>query len=296
MQYDILHTMADSSDAEDANSSSLSGAVEDSAVFSVIDELVRAARVQDYEGNTLKAKYKRLHTVAGAVLERSRLYSKRVRALKNDVLKEKIVLEKVNMEEEMEGNKVRELDDEREAVQRELEESEQRDSMVKFELTELQKTHHELRSALLRIQKENHDLVGPMLAQLNDDVQHYEEELRQQEEVVEKENKMKKDLAQRYDLLQERNKEKQAEIIVLRQELEPARVEPHRVRRNLDSIERAVTNMHAELILIRESTKYVMVEVATVGSDEPLVQESGRGDGTPADSESRSRGAEEVAS
>jgi uncharacterized protein (DUF3084 family) len=65
---------------------------------------------------------------------------------------------------------LRKLEQERDAVQKDLDFSSQRDVMAKFELAEFKKVHEELNQSLQRMQKENQDLVEPVLNSLRAEV------------------------------------------------------------------------------------------------------------------------------
>lgn len=105
-----------------------------------------------------------------ALREQEQQHSKRCKASANDILAEKIVLEKTRLEEADEIQKMRRSEEHRNNMQKELEFTEQRDTMAKFELLELKRVHEELTVALVNMQKENDSVVGPVLKLLNQQV------------------------------------------------------------------------------------------------------------------------------
>jgi hypothetical protein len=101
---------------------------------------------------------------------------KRTRNLTNEILSEKILLEKVRMEESEEVTRLRQMEDNRDTIQKEMELSEQRDTLAKFELTELKRSHEELKKALTNMKVENSSIVEPVLEKLRVEVNCFDED------------------------------------------------------------------------------------------------------------------------
>jgi hypothetical protein len=85
-------------------------------------------------------------------------------------LTEKITLEKCRLEEVEEQVRLRQAEQGRNFMQKELEATEQKETMAKFELSELKKVHEDLTLSLANMQKANDDLVNPILTQLKKEV------------------------------------------------------------------------------------------------------------------------------
>jgi len=88
----------------------------------------------------------------------------------NEILAEKIVLEKTQIEEAEESTTLRRLEESRNTLQKEMEFTEQRETMAKFELAELNRVHDELTVALASMRKENNNLVAPVMNRLRQEV------------------------------------------------------------------------------------------------------------------------------
>lgn len=90
--------------------------------------------------------------------------------LGSDILKERVALEKSKIEEAETSASLRQEEDDRDALQSELEITEQSNTMANFELQELQKMHEELTEALADMEKDNCNLVEPVLDGLKQEV------------------------------------------------------------------------------------------------------------------------------
>ncbi len=102
--------------------------------------------------------------------EHEQVFTKKSKSCANDILAEKIALEKARVQETEEVYKLRRHEEQRNAIQKELEFTEQRDTMAKFELSELKRVHEELTASLSNMRKENSNLVLPVIKSLEQEV------------------------------------------------------------------------------------------------------------------------------
>lgn len=96
--------------------------------------------------------------------------TKRTKVLENDILAERIAIDKARIEEQEETHRLEKSGQVRISLQKELETAEQKDTMAKFELFELKKVHEELKNALAHMKQQNSNLVDPVLDKLRKEV------------------------------------------------------------------------------------------------------------------------------
>lgn len=96
--------------------------------------------------------------------------SRRLKVLESDIVSERILLEKMRIDETDETSRVQRAGETRNHLQKELEEVEQKDTMVKFELFEIKKVHEELVKSLESMKRNNTQLVEPVLEKLRKEV------------------------------------------------------------------------------------------------------------------------------
>lgn len=118
----------------------------------------------------MSGKYRRTYEHAVDVKTQEQSLNKRIKLYQNDILGEKIAIEKLRIEEQNESLKLQQQVEKRTFVQRELEVIEQRDTVTKFELYELKKVHEELKNSLSLMKKQNSRLVDPVLNNLEHEV------------------------------------------------------------------------------------------------------------------------------
>jgi hypothetical protein len=118
------------------------------------------------ETYSLKTKIKRLHDAFVNARLQEQSFQKRGKVIQNDILAEKISIEKARMEESDETFRLQKSGEIRNSLQKELELIEQRDTMAKFELFELKRIHEELKNSLSTMKLQNGQLVNPVLDKL----------------------------------------------------------------------------------------------------------------------------------
>ena len=131
---------------------------------------------------------------------------KKARTLNNDVLGEKINMEKARLRQQDEQDNLDRLERERETSQNALDEAEHADTVVKYELQELTSVHNELEDRLLEMKAENERNIEPELQRLRDELAAMQAENEEAEKACEKDNARQKELAEIYKKLEEDQK------------------------------------------------------------------------------------------
>mmetsp|Transcript_15813 Transcript_15813/g.23794 ORF Transcript_15813/g.23794 Transcript_15813/m.23794 type:complete len:931 (-) Transcript_15813:142-2934(-) len=233
----------DNEELADANYSE----VTDSVAFSLVDDLLRTKKITNGEAEFMRDRYRKLYDIVMTCRNRDAGLSKKIRGLTNDILAEKIAFEKVKAEENEQMKNLRKLEQDRDAVQKDLDFTSQRDVMAKFELAEFKKVHEELNESLARMRKENSDLVEPVLNGLKEQIATLNEQLQESEDMEEREVNHKKSLLEKVKELEKQKEQLAEEKASLLSDLEKARTEPDRLSRQAESIEKAANVFEAEL-------------------------------------------------
>lgn len=238
--------------------------VSDSVAFSQIFDLVKAKKITENEANFLRDKYKALYEINMKKQGRDIILTKKMRGLQNDLLSEKLLLEKTRAEESEELKKLGAIENERDDLQKDVKAIEQRDIMTKFELQELKKVHHDLTDSLDKMRRDNRNLVEPMLNGLRQEISQKSEELTQIDEAFEKENETKQNLLERLRELEEMKEKKNKEISQIKMKLEKCSLEPGRLLRQADATEKAVHLMEDQLKQVKKKIITIDGELTSV--------------------------------
>lgn len=122
------------------------------------------------EAAYFKARYQKYFENYRLFKDQEQVLTKKSRGYVNDILAEKIALEKARLQEAEEVAILRRHEEQRNFIQKELESTEQRDTTAKFELSELKRVHEEHTVALENMQRENVNLVSPIIKKLEQEV------------------------------------------------------------------------------------------------------------------------------
>lgn len=220
--------------------------INDSIAFSLVNDFVKNQEITRYEAEFLRLKYSKMYHQVVDAKSRNGVTQKKCKAIQNEIISEKIMLEKVKIEELEETQQMRRLEKIKIGLQKDLEFTEQKEIMAKFELTELRKMHEELKSDLDSMRSANSNLVEPVLNALKNEIIELSEQLRAGEETLIKENAQKDILSARSIELEKFRNDSQESLRTKIETLKTAEIEPRRILRQVESIKTALNGMENE--------------------------------------------------
>eukprot|EP01041_Mallomonas_annulata_P000089 gene89-117_t len=241
------------------NSLSLQDALAESIPFLLVDDLVRSRKITGAEADFLRKKYC-THYAAKKYFENKDLsLSKRSRGLANEIVSEKILVEKNRLQEYECNQNVRSLEEQRDTALNELEFVELKQTMSKFELTEIRKLHEELSESLVILEKENKDVVEPAIEKLKQEAGLFiataNIQLENADLMYQKEEQDKKDVLRRMSELEEHLAAKKVEFETIMAAVEVTKLQPQRLTRKSEAISKAATHLEEELLRIHGRTR-----------------------------------------
>ena len=243
--------------------------ISNSVAFGLILDLIRVGKLTEKDAEYLRNHYRKMYQEKLEVEIKEDELNKKLQNITNEILGEKISLEKVRNEEADEIQRLRVMEDEKESAQKQLEYSEQRATMARFELSELKKIHDDLVLALDNMNNENESLVGPILKQIKDDAVELKYQLDNTTASIEKEKNTKINISNRLEELQKIKEEKDEIKESIGDKYRRLGLEPSRIDRQTDSILKAILNMEMEL---KQIQRRIVIQ------DEEIEKQRGRRD------------------
>lgn len=227
---------------------SLANKLKESVCFALIEDLLTARKISSTDAEFLRKKYTSLYENVVKSQNREEEQAKRCRAISNEILSEKIAVEKGKFEESQMQRSVRSLEAERDTLQAEHDLSEQRDNIAKFEIAELKKLHDDLNQSLKDMKKQNKSLVEPVIESLTQQISEINEQYDFMDEAHSKEEAEKASILARIHELEESVKKKKSYYDEeLTDRLKKAKQEPERLARKIDTVQSAIKSMEDEL-------------------------------------------------
>ncbi|KAJ1437485.1 MBO2, coiled coil flagellar protein [Ochromonadaceae sp. CCMP2298] len=220
--------------------------VNESIAFGLLNDVEKLGQVNVSEAEFLKSKYKKLFAAAQSAKSHEQHLSRRLKNIENEILEEKIAIEKARIDETEETRHLQNTGEVRSSLQIQLESTEQKDTIAKFELFELKKVHEELTTSLSTMRQQNTQLVGPVVEKLGKEIVDLDEQMAQADESYSHEEAQRSGLHARLMELQAQKHEKQEFLRQKRDNLEVSEKEPGRLSRQIGSIESAKADMMGE--------------------------------------------------
>ena len=204
-------------------------------------------QISEEECGILKFKYRKISDSVSSLMEKESVLDKKTKSVTNEILAEKISVEKLKIEDAEEIQALRKIEEARAAMVKEYELTEQRDTLAKYELTEIKKVHENLLENIAVMKKENENAVLPVLNKLRQEIVDMTDHLARTEELFERETLHKLKIRATFDELENLKRQKDVTIAEKSETLLAAQGEPPRLLKWSETIERAATSIDTEI-------------------------------------------------
>jgi hypothetical protein len=219
----------------------------------LLDDLTKTKKVTAEESKHFTQMYEMMHNRVVENREKQKHLEKQVRRKQNDVLGEKIKLERSLDMLTAEAHQLEELEAERDGVQKELDAAEAKDTVTKYELAELERAHSDLSNAKGDLVAANEAMVLPELERLEADLEGLKQEFKRQGEALEKEGRNKSALLERHEGLELELVKAQTDLAESKEVLAKAAQEPERARKQADSVYKAAAQLITDIATLADS-------------------------------------------
>lgn len=221
--------------------------VSSSPAFTYLDSLLQKGDLTKGEVDALKDQYSVLHSSVLEMYESEKQCLKQAKQLNQDLLAEKIKLEKLNIRKHEESQSSAALEKERGQTDSELSSMEEESSRLHLELAELEREQSELERGLEQCKRENAELVAPAFTQLESSISELEESVSRQSRATEGCKREKDALVSRLQELHEQTEELLEKRQQQRQYLGKIKADPERIGKQADVVAQAAENLEQEV-------------------------------------------------
>ena len=173
----------------------------------------------------------------------------------NDALSERLKVERARETFEAERAELETLDAERERVQKQLDDFEQKETVNKYETAELERTHGELLSSVEEMRKENDMLVKPELLKLEKDLANTQLVFKKVGDAFERDTQRKHMLIERSEMHEDDKQNCTLQLQEAKEFLQKVSVEPERIRKQAECVQKAGEKLQQEISRIVEQNK-----------------------------------------
>ena len=215
--------------------------------YQVADGKVTPSVVELY-----KTKYAELHAYVLSTYEREKNLLKKAKTLNQELLGERIKLEKQSIRKHEEAQLLGQLEKDREQSLKEASDCDDREAMLQFELVELRTDLADHDAQLAQMRKENEDMVEPEIRRVADSIAASKEELQRTEANIETEKRRRNELSDRLESNRVAQLEMEEERMSQRANLAKLQGDPDRIKKQADVVNKALENLASEAEKIEE--------------------------------------------
>ena len=196
---------------------SVLGDAENSVAFHALQEYQGDGLITPDDVKKFKEVYKRLNCCVLDVYSRQKELMKKAKMLNNDLLSEKIKLEKQSIRKSEEVALINNLEKEKDKAAREVAECSERESALTYTVAELQREYAELLTQRDTIMKETASQIEPEIRALTDEIASLDQGLKKVEDMILSESDRQKESTEKIQQLEDQQNQADAELANLRQ-------------------------------------------------------------------------------
>lgn len=217
-----------------------------------------------------KEKYEKLNQSLLDTYKHEKQLLKQAKTLNNDLLGEKIQVEKQSIRKAEELAAFTSVEREKEKALKELAECIDRDAVLTFEITELQREHVDLLAQKDDILAAHAKLVEPEMRKLTEEISKLSEENHRIESELNKDTQRKKDYLARLTFLQSENAQLEQRCASDQKHLHQLQNDPERMGKQADVVQKAVANLEREIVKATETMQELdeIIETQTLKARE----------------------------
>ena len=235
--------------------------ISNSPAFVALDALLMEGKLSQAVVDMYKSKYAQLHDYVIQTYEREKNLLTRAKVLNQELLGERIQLEKQSIHRHEELQALTNLEKEKELALKELHDCEERDMILQYELSHLEMENKESQERLEQMHRENEALVQPELQKITDAIASLKEDLASTERTYEAEKKRRAEISARIDQVKAEQAKLEDEKAEKTATLAKLQNDPERIRKQAAVVEKAVVNLDAELKRLQEKIAQCDVEI-----------------------------------
>ena len=218
-----------------------------SVAFNALDQYVADGVLSTDLVKSHKEKYAKLHRMVMNAYQKEKELMKQAKNLNNDLLSEKIKLEKQTIRKSEELALTHNLEKEKDKAMKEVADCTEKDAILTHEVTELQREYMELLEQRDVMVQENASQVEPEIRKVTKETIDIGEELNRATIGIEGDQQRRDEFNQKMDQLSQQKIELEAEINELRRNLNKHKADPDRIKKQADVIDKATANLTSDI-------------------------------------------------
>jgi len=221
--------------------------ISNSPAYVALDALLAEGKLTQAVVDMYKSKYAQLHDYVIQTYDREKSMLQRAKVLNQELLGERIQLEKQAIHRHEELQAISNLEKEKEHALKELHDCEERDVILQYELSHLQMEEIENTRRLEQMGQENADLVNPETEKVTKSINALEEDVERTSKLYESEKKRREEISAHINEVRQQQITLEEEKSTKAAQLAKLQHDPERIRKQAAVVTKAVKNLDTEL-------------------------------------------------
>eukprot|EP00743_Colponemidia_sp_Colp-15_P002127 GILK01002309.1.p1 GENE.GILK01002309.1~~GILK01002309.1.p1 ORF type:complete len:926 (-),score=268.21 GILK01002309.1:247-3024(-) len=220
--------------------------ISNSLAYNYLEELFKDGRLTKTQVDLFKSKYAKIHEVVLQTYENEKNLLKKAKSLNQELLNEKIKLEKLTIQQAENAATLNNLKQTLTKSEGELQLGEEREAMLQYEMAELDREKADQKRVLEEREREELDRIQPEIDRTKKAVEDLREELTKMKIKEQQERDQKVELTQRMEHLTLNLEKLEESKETKRDTLSKIRTDPERITKQADVIEKAKDKLDIE--------------------------------------------------
>jgi len=250
--------------------------VGNSSAFMIIDDMLKSGGISGEDAISLKRNYEEIHDNILKMYEEEKQALRKAKNINQDLLGEKIKLEKMTIKRHEESHLMISLEKERDEGFVELSTLREQTSTFQYELIELERQHSDVLRSMEVSRKTNADMVEPEFQAARDSIKVAEDAIHEQSRLTDVNSKEKERLLEKKQQLGLEIQEKKELLGQKKQLLNKVKADPERIKKQSDVVEIATQNLSDELIKLKDQLSKCDAKIEDQAKTKGEVTEMGR--------------------
>ena len=250
--------------------------ISNSPAFVALDAPLAEGKLTQAVVDMYKSKYASLHDYVIQTYDREKQMLQLAKVLNQELLGERIQLEKQAIHRHEELQAISNLEKEKEHALKELHDCEERDVILQYELSHLQMEEVENTRRLEQMHKENADLVNPETERVTAAIKSLREDLERTNTQYEAEKKRRQEISAHINEVRAQQLELEDEKAAKAAQLAKLQNDPERIRKQAAVVTKAVKNLDVELVKLKDKLARYKNELTAQAAKRKEVDDAGK--------------------
>ncbi|CEM02393.1 unnamed protein product [Vitrella brassicaformis CCMP3155] len=250
------------------------GDVSSSLAFDYLDKLYKDGKISKAHADLYKQKYAKLHQHVVQTLENEKSFLRRTKELHQQLMAEKIRIEKTTMEQAENAGTITQLREQLRKKQGEVDQMQEWEAMLQAQIAECENEKAELQEQIDEKQRQEEAAQLPVIEKLKAEIDLLEKEIAMQKQQKERHQEQEEHLSEQVSHLEQQLDADHFEKDALETEYRKIAADPERIRKQGNKFGSALKSLTHQLETVTHDIETANATLATLEEKRKAIDES----------------------